>query len=545
MLGILLALLLIPNGVMAAGVQVTSIPDPFPTVDTTYFGRWTALPSTIAFETNGGTAVSDMTSVTDADVADTTMPTTTRDGYAFSGWFDNAGLTGSAITELPAKYPANGTTYYAKWSAGSATITFEENGGTAVSDMTGTTDETIADTTMPTTTLDGYTFVNWYDNSEFTGDPITALPSAYPVGSTTYYAKWLANSSTIYFEENGGTTAADILGYTDEAVVGSLPVITREGYTFTGWFDNSGLTGDAVTALPEYYPNGSITYYAGWSADSATIAFEENGGVEISDMTGTTDEVIADTTIPTTTRDGYTFENWYDNSELTGDPVTVLPSSYPAGTTTYYAKWSADSASITFEENGGSAVTDMTGTTDETISDTTMPETTRDGYTFENWYDNSGFTGDPVTVLPTEYPVGTTTYYAKWSADESVITFVTDGSAVDTRTGNTGKTITPALSGSTSSKEGYTFVGWFTEADGAGTQVTDGDFPTTYPAGGATYYAYFTADDITITFDMGDSGVTAPASITHPANSTGHDTTMPVPENRAGYSFDGWFTTAE
>jgi uncharacterized repeat protein (TIGR02543 family) len=112
---VLSILLLLSGSVLAAGIQITSIPDPFPSEDTTYFGRWTALSSTISFDTNGGSAVDDMSSVTDAVISDTSMPTTTKEGNSFLGWFDNSGLTGEAITTLPGAYPANGITYYAKW----------------------------------------------------------------------------------------------------------------------------------------------------------------------------------------------------------------------------------------------------------------------------------------------------------------------------------------------------------------------------------------------------------------------------------------------
>ena len=53
--------------------------------------------------------------VTDQVIEDRTMPATERFGYVFRGWYDNANLTGEAVTELPEKMPAGTTIYYAKW----------------------------------------------------------------------------------------------------------------------------------------------------------------------------------------------------------------------------------------------------------------------------------------------------------------------------------------------------------------------------------------------------------------------------------------------
>ncbi len=69
------------------------------------------------------------------------------------------------------------------------------------------------------------------------------------------------------------------------------------------------------------------------------IVFEENGGSEVEDLTGIKGEPITDRNMPTTERPGYVFDGWYADPEFTGEKVTNLPENYPAGTTTYYAKW--------------------------------------------------------------------------------------------------------------------------------------------------------------------------------------------------------------
>ena len=197
----------------------------------------------------------------------------------------------------------------------------------------------------------------------------------------------------------------------------TMPSTSKNGYTFAGWFGNKELTGDAVTELPEVFPAGTTTYYAKWTADDAKIAFVTNGGSTVADMTGKTGDVINPTTMPSTTKNGYTFDGWYANAEFSGTAVTQLPAAFPAGTTTCYAKWTANDAKITFVTNGGSAVADKNGKTGDTINPTTMPSTTKNGHTFAGWYANAEFSGDAVTQLPAAFPAGTTTYYAKWNTN--------------------------------------------------------------------------------------------------------------------------------
>ena len=71
------------------------------------------------------------------------------------------------------------------------------------------------------------------------------------------------------------------------------------------------------------------------------IVFVENDGSRVEDITGVAGDKIEDTTMPETTRLGYDFGGWYDNAECEGNAQETLPEIMKAGTTTYYAKWTA------------------------------------------------------------------------------------------------------------------------------------------------------------------------------------------------------------
>ena len=115
------------------------------------------------------------------------LPTPTREGYAFGGWYNNASLTGEKITEI-ANGSAENITLYAKWLQ-LYTITYYLNGGiNAESNPTSYTVETekitLAD---PTKNDTNSTFLGWYNES---GDKITEIKPSETAANITVTARW-------------------------------------------------------------------------------------------------------------------------------------------------------------------------------------------------------------------------------------------------------------------------------------------------------------------------------------------------------------------
>ncbi len=126
--------------------------------------------------------------------------------------------------------------------------------------------------TTPTITLEGATrtgaaFAGWYDNINFAGHPVTSI-SMGSTGNKTLYAKWDLETYTITYHLNGGINAAsNPVDFTIETSTITLADATRAGYAFEGWYDNSGLTGNAITTInADSLEN--ITLYAKWLASS-------------------------------------------------------------------------------------------------------------------------------------------------------------------------------------------------------------------------------------------------------------------------------------
>ena len=139
-------------------------------------------------------------------------------------------------------------------------------------------------------------------------------------------------------------------------------------------------------------------------------------------------------------RQGYQFTDWYlDDTKY--DFNTAVTKDM-----TLTAKWTANSYTITFDTDGGSAVASITQEYGTAITALAAP--TKTGYTFMGW--------EP--ELPATMPAENITIKAQWRINQYTITFNTDGgSAVAPITQDYGTDITAPEA---PTKIGYTFAGW-------------------------------------------------------------------------------------
>ena len=234
-----------------------------------------------------------------------------------------------------------------------------------------------------------------------------------PAEVTKLTVQWTAPTYTVTLHANGGTIAdgKDVTGYT-YGVGATLPTdVTRTGYTFKGWYDNENLTSSPVTAISNT-ETGNKEYWAKWEANAYTVTLNTNGGtINSGNVTEYTYGVGA--TLPTAgdmTYTGHTFVGWYDNENLTGSPVTAIGGT-EMGNKEYWAKWEANTYTVTFYPNGGS-VNPVAATTDSSGKLSSLPTPTRGGnYRFDGWYTEQ--TGGIKVTLNQVYTADTT-LYACW-----------------------------------------------------------------------------------------------------------------------------------
>ena len=173
-----------------------------------------------------------------------------------------------------------------------------------------------------------------------------------PAGVTSLTAQWTPMTYTVMLETNGGTIAdgKDVISYT-YGVGATLPTendITREGYTFEGWYADSSFSGAPVTEISST-DIGNKEFYAKWIANIYAVTLNTNGGTIASGKDITSYTYGDGATLPTAndmTREGYTFEGWYADSSFSGAPVTEI-SSTDMGNKEFYAKWTRNTTPIT------------------------------------------------------------------------------------------------------------------------------------------------------------------------------------------------------
>ena len=305
--------------------------------------RYLGVKVLVLFDANGGD-LDDFYREVRYDSAYGTLPTPTRSGYTFLGWF-TAATGGSQVTATTTVTNKTEHVLYAHWSGDGSTgaaytITFNANGGScSTSSKTATSGSAVG--TLPTPTKSGCTFGGWRDAD---GMQYTAV-SIMPAKAVTLYASWTAAPITITFNANGGTCATASKSVQPNAAVGTLPVATKANASHKGWF--TAATG-GTQATPSSTFAASTTLYAQWGAASAPLVVVKykiklvlNGGTLASsyECKYTMGVAKALPTAAQVTQTGKTFAGWYASADLTGSAVTSIPST-ATGTKTFYAKWS-------------------------------------------------------------------------------------------------------------------------------------------------------------------------------------------------------------
>ncbi|WP_291753735.1 InlB B-repeat-containing protein, partial [Lysinibacillus sp. UBA5990] len=189
---------------------------------------------TVSFETDGGSAVPSQ-SVVNGGIA--TMPEVepTKAGYTFGGWYKDAVLTQvydftSVITEA--------TTIYAKWNAQMYTVSFNTDGGSAVSNQSVPHGGKVTIPEVEPTKV-GYTFGGWYKDI---GHTETYDFTSVITENTTIYAKWNAQMYNVSFNTNGGSAVSNQFVAHGEKASEPTPAPTKVGFTFEGWYKDVGYT---------------------------------------------------------------------------------------------------------------------------------------------------------------------------------------------------------------------------------------------------------------------------------------------------------------
>ena len=487
------------------------------TGDRTYTANWQVIEYTITLLEMDGAGTSEALVYTVEQPV--TLPTPTREGYAFLGWTVNSDMAPQLTVVLPQGSIGN-RTYTANWELTGYTITMDLNGGSGETTLLYTVeDEEFA---LPTPTRNGYEFVGWTGEGITTPQTSVKIPKG-STGNKAYTANWKVIEYTITLDTNGGPNVSPIKYTVEDSF--TLPYPLRPGYEFAGWvLDGSGML-PATTLIIYYGTTGDLHYKAEWRLAEYTITMDLSGGSGQEKMVYTiTDE---DFELPTPTRNGYEFVGW------TGERITTPQTSVkiPRGSTgnkAYTANWQVIKYTIITLLEGGNA--GSSGAYVYTVEETfTLPTPTRTGYTFWGWTGEGITTPQPNVTIP-KGSTGDKTYIENWVETGYTITLDLNGGSgkekvIYTMTDEDFELPTPT-------RNGYEFVGW--TGEGITTPQTSVKIPK-----GSTGNKAYTANwkVIRYTITLVTNGGAVIASIRYTVEDS---VTLPIPPERPGYEFAGW-----
>ena len=307
------------------------------TDDITLTAKWIPKEYILSFNTQTPDVVNpaDQSVTFDAEVG--TLPVVSRIGYDFDGWF----LNNVEYTNLTVYTIANNATLVARWTAKVYTLSFD----TQTADVSNPADQPVTFDAevglLPAVSRAGYDFDGWFLNDvEYTNATVYKIAD-----NATLVAEWTVKVYSLSFD----TQTADVSNPVDQPVtfnteVGTLPVVSRAGYDFDGWFLNDV----EYTNVTVYTLTDNATLVAEWTAKVYSLSFD----TETADVPNPADKPVTFDaevgTLPVVSRAGYEFDGWY-----LGDVLYTESTVYKvADDVTLVAKWS-QLFIVTFDVEGG------------------------------------------------------------------------------------------------------------------------------------------------------------------------------------------------
>ena len=416
---------------------------------------------------------------------------------------------------------------------------------------------------LPVPTRPGYRFDGWFYSFEIQPNDVPVVEGANVVyradlKKQVLYARWTEIYYVEYhsnFPENASETSGEMAKSEFEyKMQENLAENTYKvvGWTFKGWATtpNGAVVyqhGQSVKGLAR---NGETFHlYAVWEANQYKVQFR---AVKPSSATG----APSGNTVEEAHRygqefnllnanfyfslTGYKFAGWntmpdgsgasYANEELVSNLTAV-----DGETVVLYTQWTPNTYTVTFNVNGGTvSPANKLVAYDGTYGD--LPVPIRAGYTFQDWTLN----GNAVTTDTIVATIQNHALVAAWTANTYTVTYNANGGAgTMSNTSHTYDDASKKLATNTFTKDGYTFVGWNTKADGTGRSFSNNEAANIATSNGetVTLYAQWLNGKYRVHYNAnGGVGTMAHSDYVY-------DTEEVLRLNaftRTGYTFSGW-----
>ena len=385
-----------------------------------------------------------------------------KNHYEFIGWFSDAALTIPA-TSIDVTAKVN-LVFYAGYAPVSYRIDYQLDGGVNAESNTSVYNVESLPITLEAPTKEGFDFMGWYTDANCT-EPITGITTS-NIGNLTVYAKWEKERipyTVTYLDKDGNELGSDVY-YESNSDQPLRDGIELEGFVFFGWIDAE--TSAPYSCIPAGTAENLVLKANMKSNVSVRVLTYYINGEVYSSINFVIEDGVAELLAPS--KAGYEFDGWYDNAECEGDKITsVLPGA--EADVALYAKQTVITYTVKYFD--GETELELAPSeyqiSDSEIALPAVPA--KDGYTIKGWYDAEG---NKYTSIAAN-TVGDITLYATYEPKVYYITYYLNGGE------NNELNVTEYTYGSLPTlynplnRDGYTFEGWYTNANFTGYAVED------------------------------------------------------------------------
>lgn len=491
----------------------------------TLYAHWQALAPTITFDPQDGTVSPASQTITYGSAY--TLPTPTRTGYTFDGWY-TAATGGTMIADEGTSAFLVDQTLYAHWSIIRTQITVNKsgNGSGTVSPSGSDTYDYGKELTLTATPATGSKFVRWNDGVTTATRTITVSAE-----NKTYVAQFDLKTFKVTFDAGGGTVSTPYKTVTYSEKYGELPQPTWTGHTFVEWRTSGG---SRITADTRVDLSGDITLFAHYTTNTYLVqVLRDTAGEGFGSVSnGGTYKYGDVVTIQATPNDGSRFVAWNDGNVNASRTFTVTEN------VTYTATFALCEYTVSFVYYDASGA-QVTASQQVKYRKSAVPPSDEvvnryPKHRFTGWGNTSygTITGD--LVIRANYDWNT--YTIRYNANAS--------SGVYGSMGNQSLKVDVqySLSPNKFSRTGYTFLGWARDSVAVEKEFSDGqtvDALTTDDGGIVDLYAVWQAEEYIVNFDANGGSAPSPSTKSVVYDSTYG--TLPTC-SRTGYTFEGWYT---
>lgn len=295
----------------------------------------------------------------------TIPPVANRRGYTFLGWDKDSYIITGDIS------------YYPRYNKNNYTIKYDLNMGNSDNIKTITYDVETEDFTLPIPERKGYTFLGWKNKETIQVKHDVLIPKG-TIGNQSYIAIWESNKYEITFDAMGGNMEETSFLVSFDSLYGVLPSVTRDGYTFEGWYYHDELITEDSILKRDY----NHTLAARWQVINYNIQYTLNGGTA-SNLKEVYNIETESFNLPNPTKVGHTFLGW-TGTDLESSTLDVTISKGSFGDRRYEANWSKNNYTVNYYVNN-SLWTQKTVGYDDNIENLNA-QSALDGYhTFNGW----------------------------------------------------------------------------------------------------------------------------------------------------------------